>query len=272
MKIILGYISLLFGSTMGYGQTIHSIITTPYVQMGAYSKNFSDAFSFTDNPASIVSLKQAAVGVVGERRGMMEETSYYSIVFGLPLAGAGLGLQLNYFGFEDYNESQIGIAYGKSLGKFLDLGAQFNYYSVHMSGYGNAFAINFELGAMLHLSDDFQFGFHVYNPIGGKLGKQGLEKLASVYSVGAGYEVSKQVFVSAEIIKEENKEVEVNMGLQYVFAKQFFARAGILATVGNPYAGVGLLWDRFRLDMAVGYHPQLGFTPGLLLMYHFKKE
>ena len=272
MKISAGCLSLLFAPVIGYGQIIHSPITVASAPLGSYSQNFSDVFSFTNNPASIVSLKEAAVGVFGERRGMMEETSYYSMAIGLPLQGAGIGLQVNYFGFDDYNESQIGAAYGKKLGKFLDIGAQFNYYSVNMSGYGNAFAVNFELGAMLHLSDDFHFGFHLYNPIGGKLGKKGLEKLAWVYSIGAGYEASKQVFVSAEIIKEENKEVNVHVGLQYVFAKQIFARAGIMTALGSPYAGVGLRWERFRLDMTVGYHPQLGLTPGILLIYHLKKE
>ena len=115
-------------------------------------------------------------------------------------------------------------------------------------------------------------GFHVYNPIGGNFGKNTNEKLASIYNAGFGYEASSQVFISAEIIKEENRPVNVNAGLQYIFAKQFFARIGIVTESTSPYVGFGLRWKEFRLDATVSYHPQLGFTPGLLLIYQFEKK
>ncbi|HEX4374253.1 MAG TPA: hypothetical protein VHZ50_13210, partial [Puia sp.] len=74
------------------------------------------------------------------------------------------------------------------------------------------------------------------------------------------------------IIKEENKPVNVNGGLQYVFAKQFFARAGIITETTSPYFGFGLRWAAFRIDATVSYHQQLGFTPGFLIIYEFKKK
>ncbi|MBS1974938.1 MAG: hypothetical protein JST13_11345, partial [Bacteroidetes bacterium] len=218
------------------------------------------------------SYNNAAVGVYGEQRFLLKETSFYSFAFALPTSSGSFGAVANYFGYSDYNESQIGIAYGKSLGKVIAIGAQFNYYHVQMAGYGNMGAINFEIAAMFHPAEKTHLGLHAYNPLGGKLGKNSEEKLASLYNIGMGYEASKQVFVSAEIVKEENKPVNVNAAMQYIFAEQFFARAGIQTLTSSPYAGIGLLWEHFRIDIAVGYHPQLGLTPGLLLQYAFEEN
>ena len=87
-----------------------------------------------------------------------------------------------------------------------------------------------------------------------------------------GYEASEKFFVSIEIEKEENQPVNVNAGLQYKFLPQLIARTGISTNTSNVYAGVGLILKSLRLDVVAGYHPQLGVTPGLLLIYSFSKK
>ncbi len=91
-------------------------------------------------------------------------------------------------------------------------------------------------------------------------------KSASVYKLGLGYDASENFYVSTEIIKEEDREVNVTGGVQYHFMKQFFARAGVVSGTGGGFAGAGLFWKKLRLDISTGYHPQLGFSPGILLM------
>jgi hypothetical protein len=253
-------------------QIIHSPVRANYIQIGAYSNNFTDAFSFINNQAALISQKQISAGVYSERRFSLQELSNYTLAIAVPTDVGGFGLQANYFGFSDYNESQLGIAYAKKLGQLISIGVQFNYYAIHISEYGNTSAVNFETGFIIHPTEKIAIGFHVYNPVGGNFGKNINEKLASIYNIGVGYEASQQVFVSAEIIKEENKPVNVNAGLQYVFAKQFFARAGIITESTSPYFGFGLHWAAFRIDATVSYHQQLGFTPGFLIIYEFKKK
>jgi hypothetical protein len=97
-------------------------------------------------------------------------------------------VKAGYYGFSDYNESQIGLAYGRKLGSKVDVGVQFNYNAIRISSYGNSSAVNFEIGTVLHLTERLHAGVHVYNPAGGKFGKNQQEKLASVYTAGVGYE------------------------------------------------------------------------------------
>jgi hypothetical protein len=58
--------------------------------------------------------------------------------------------------------------------------------------------------------------------------------------------------------------------MQYNFDKQFFARFGIASQNGTPYGGAGVSWENFRIDVSASYHPQLGISPGLMLIVNFK--
>jgi len=247
-------------------QTVRSPVTAAYVELGAYSNRHLDVFSFRANQAALAKIKGVSAGIYGEKRFLLNELSLYNATITLGTSSGSFGLDTRYYGFSEYNESQVGLAYGRDLGSKVDLGVQFNYYNVRIAGYGNASAINFEMGAIFHLTDNLNAGLHVYNPVGGTLGKNDEEKLASVYSAGIGYDASEKFFTSIEIVKEENKPVNVNAGLQYEFLPQLLSRLGISTATSSIYFGIGFRMKSTRLDVTASCHPQLGITPGLLLL------
>ncbi len=256
-------------------QSLRYSLAQPYTGLSAYSLKQNDPLSFTGNQAALAQIKTAGFGVFGERRFMLRETAAYTLAASMPTRFGHIGIQLNYAGFKNFNEHKMGLAYARKLGKKVDVGVQFNYYGYRVPAYGNASTVNFELGMMLGLTEKLQAGLHVYNPVGGKLGKSSIpgmadEKIAAAYKLGLGYDVSEQFFISSEIIKEEDKAVAVIAGFQYRFAKQFFLKGGIISESTALYAGAGLAWKKIRLDITSGYHPRLGFSPGILLIIHFK--
>lgn len=259
-------------------QSLRYTLALPYTSLSAYSNKQNDPLSFTGNQAALAQTKNAGIGVFGERRFMLKETSVYTLAAAIPTRLGNIGVQLNYSGFKNFREQKIGLAYARKLGKLIDVGVQFNYYGYSIPDYGKASAINFEIGALFHLTDNLNAGIHVYNPVGGKLGKNSTsispdgEKIASSYKVGLGYDASDWVFISTEIIKEEGKAVNVIAGLQYQFAKQFFAKGGFISESGSAYAGAGIGWKNLRLDISSSYHPQLGFSPGILLLMRLKSK
>lgn len=259
-------------NTNSFSQTLRYSVSMPYTSLGAYTTRQMDPFGFTNNQAALAQVKTAGVGVFGERRFLLTENSVYGLAAAIPTKQGNFGLQVNYAGFKNFNEQKAGLAYARKLGKLLDLGIQFNYYSYRVPQYGNASSINFEIGAILHFTDKLNGGIHIYNPVGGKLGKLQDEKLASAYKFGMGYDASDNFYVSAEIIKEEDKPVNVNGGIQYQFLQQFFARAGFVSATGSGFAGVGVGWKNLRLDVSGSYHPDLGISPGILLVVNFKGD
>jgi len=270
-KILL-FLLLVININLLSAQSLRYSLAQPYISLSAYSVQQNDPLSFTGNQAALANTKQAGIGVFGERRFMLKETSVYTLATSLPTRLGNFGFQINYAGFKNFRENKIGLAYARKLGKLVDVGVQFNYYGYNIPAYGKASAINFEIGAMMHLTDKLNAGVHVYNPVGGKLGKNKEEKLAAAYKVGLGYDASDKFFISSEIIKEEDKRVNVIAGLQYRFAKQFFAKAGFISESGTAYAGAGVGWKNLRLDISSSYHQQLGFSPGILLIMDFKAK
>ena len=270
------YIYLLFIAIFTFvaanAQVIKRPLAASYPGPGAYSKNFSDIFSATSNQASLAQLKTAAGGVYGERRFLLEELNSYTAVVAIPTSSGVFGLQSDYFGSAAFNESQLGVSYARKITDYIDVGTKFNYYAVRIAGYQNVASVNFEAGAIVHVTGNLHAGIHVYNPAGSRLGKYEDQKLASVYRMGLGYEISEMLFVSTELVKQQSEQISVNAGLQYNLQKNIFIRTGISTLTNNSYAAVAVQLSFARIDVNSSYHPQLGFTPGLLLLFNLKKE
>lgn len=271
-KFTVLFVIIFFSAFLTQAQTLRKPIAANYTGLGAYSLHHVDIFSFTVNPASLAQLKNAAIGVYGERRFLLSELNNYTAAIGLLTNTGNFGLKAGYYGFSDYNETQIGLAYGRKLGSKVDIGVQFNYNGIRIAGYGSATAISFELGTVMHITDKLHAGVHVANPLGGKFGKDQQEKLSSVYTVGLGYDASEKFFISAEIEKEEDQPVNVNAGMQYKILPQLLARIGISTATSSVWTGLGLTIKSLRLDITTSYHPRLGITPGLLLIVPLSHE
>lgn len=243
----------------------------PYIGQGAYSYHFVDVFSGMANQAALARLPAAGGGVYAEKKFLQEKLNSYSAIVALPAKGGGWGITAHYLGSGEYTESQVGVGYGKKLGR-VDLGVQFNYAMMRAAGYGSDGTVIVEIGTLWHITEKVHAGIHVYNPSGGKYGKQEQEKMAWVYKIGGGYEASENLLVSADIIKQEDKAVNVQAGIHYALHNKFFIRAGIATATTTPWLGAGWAWKNIRADITGSYHPQLGITPGLMLLFNTHKE
>ena len=273
MRVKLVFMQILFTSFFACSQAIHRTVSIPYyVSMNAYSVHYADLFSYSSNQAALAQLDNSSAGVFSERRFLLSALNHFVAAIGLHAGHGNFGINTGYFGFGDYNETQIGLAYAKKLGSKLDIGACFNYNAIKISGYGNSSAINGEIGILLHLTDKLHAGINVFNPAGGKFGNDFNEKLATVITIGSGYEASEKFFVSTEIEKEEDLPVNVNAGIQYKILSQLFVRIAIATETSNTYFGIGFTMKSFRIDVIASYHPQLGFTPAMLLLFNFKSK
>lgn len=198
---------------------------------------------------------------------MLKALSSYSAALVLPTASGNFGLKGDYFGEQSYNESSVGLAYARALGTKAAVGVQFNYVGLKVAGYGSASTLNFDAGVIFHLTTQLNAGLHVYNPVAASWGKQGVEKLPSVYAMGLGYDVSPQVYIGAEAEKVEGRSIGVNAGLHYQIANKLITRIGVHSATSAYYFGFGVQLKSIRLDATVSLHPYLGTTPGLLLLY-----
>jgi hypothetical protein len=261
----------LNGSFM-YAQTLRTPAGACYETVCAYSELHTDVFSFTAQPAALARSKTASTGIFAERRFMLQELDQITAAMELPVRSGNFGLVLHQQGKTDFRQLQFGLAYGRRLGPKADIGARFNYHTLGITGYGNAAAIGFDIGFVLHLTEKLQAGLLAINPTGARFGKTSPEKLPSVVVAGMGYDASGKFFVRFLMEKEEGRPVNINLGFHYAYTSQWLLRFGISTVTAGIYAGLGFVLDIVRIDVVTNYHPRLGFSPGLLLVHKFKKK
>lgn len=267
--LVTGLVTIAVTRTLP-AQSFRNNTGIPYLNLSAYSARQQDAFSFSANQASLARFPSFSGGIYGERKFMLEGNDMYALALAIPSKFGGFGLLINYAGFKNFNEQKAGFAYARSLGNKASAGIQFNYYNYKIPSYNSASAISFEGGFMADISEKLRAGIHVCNPVGGRLGKTKEEKLPAVYRLGLGYDVSENFYTGIEIFKEENEPVNVTGGFQYHFKKQFFVRGGFRSDTESSFGGIGFIYRDMRIDVAASYHPQLGISPGILLLYNFK--
>lgn len=261
------FFSALFFALFAQAQISRMPVSIAYTKITAYSNRFSDAFSFAANQGALAAQKHFSAGVYSEERFSLNALRTHAAAFVLPTASGNFGVTGNYSGEQAYHESSVGLAYAKSMGSNAALGVQFNYFSVGAAGYGAASTINFDAGALFHLTPQLNAGLHVYNPVGKRWGKDGGEKLPAIYTAGLGYDVSPQVFVGMEAEKTEDQPVGLNAALHYQVAERLMARVGVQSATAVYFIGFGTKVKNLRLDVTASLHPYLGLTPGLLLLY-----
>lgn len=262
--------ALLF--TISQAQTVRAPLSAVPLFPNAYSVKEADAFSFLSNPAALAHSHSLTAGIYGERRFLLQELAFYQAALCVPANSGQFGVTGSYFGHTAHHEGQAGLAYGRKLGGVVNVGAQFNYHTIKIGGYGSASAVYVAAGALLHLHDGLQVGVQISNPTAARLGKEGEDLLPVVATAGLGYEVSPQFFVAGEVQKIIHGELSVNTGMQYRFDKRLWARAGFRSATSAYYLGLGIALKTLKLDVTASVHPQLGVTPGLQLLFITKEK
>jgi hypothetical protein len=228
-----------------------------------------DLFAAALNPAVLGNIKTVMAGVYGENRFGLKDISFYTALVAVPFEKSATGLVAKYFGSALYNESQLGLAYAKSLGKLV-LGIRFNYHMVRIPAYGSDAAVTAELGCSWQMNEKLSAAIVFSNPAGGKFGANKTERIASVYSAGVCYSISSQLSLMGSVVKEEQRAAAVTVVIQYFPSAAVFGRVGINTRQAMPFVFLGWKWQQLRIGIYGSFQVKLGFTPGLMLIYERK--
>ena len=239
-------------------------------RLTSYSINFVNAFAVSLHPAAAVQLKRFEVGLQVERKFMLAELDQYSICGGVPIKLGALGIELHHIGYEEFHRQEVALAFARSLGK-IDLGIQFNYEQSIARGYDPFNSVCSELSSTWHISEKLHSGFDARISFpNNKLPDQRSTSIS--YAFGLGYEISSFVLVGFSVSADDDQTASVSPGIQYRFADQFFVSISISSQPTEIYFAGGWKWNSLRIEASTSYHFQLGFTPGLLLLFQPEKK
>ena len=236
--------------------------------MGNASVTFTDINSAFSNQAGLAFLEELSFTAYGERRFLAEGLNSFLFAAAYPIDKIGtVGLTINYFGFNAYNEQKIGLSYARKLAKNFSLGAQFDYLATRIPDYGTAASFTFEIGMLAQLSKQVTLAAHTYNPINSKVA--GLDRLPNLVKIGVGYSPSDKVTLTGELEKDiYNFPLVGKIGVEYRPMKALAIRAGFAANQPTMASfGLGLYLQGLRIDVASSYHQILGLTPSVSISY-----
>ena len=239
--------------------------------MGYSSVAFTGINSAFSNPAGLSDLETFEAALFAQQRFLIGDLSDFSMAAAIPTSSGVLGLSLQYFGVEAYNEQKIGLVYARPLMEKLSIGAQIDFLNTRIPEYGNAGLLTFGLGFRSQISEKFSIGGHLYSPVRVALTEE--EDLPSILTLGIFYQASKQLGITAEVVKHLDYEISVRAGIEYMISKVLFLRVGTMTEPSQVTFGLGLaLENGLKIDIASAYHSTLGISPGIGIRYAAPKK
>ncbi len=232
----------------------------------------TDFWSATNNQAALGYNKSYGTGFYYENSYLAKELSLNSLALVVPTSKGSFVLDLNYFGYSQYNESKIGLGYGMALSEKFAVGVQMDYLRTYIGGdYGSVNIFTFEVGIMSKITDEVTLGAHIFNPIQAKLNDYDNERISALMKLGLEWKLSENFIALAEVQSDIDSELAIIGGLEYRIKKILYTRIGV-GTGPNMFSfGVGLNYKNFKLDFSSSLHQLLGYSPQVSLFYQFNK-
>lgn len=240
--------------------------------MGKASVSLTDFWAIQNNPAGIAGLQQATVGLAYENRYMMKELALKSAAIAIPTQFGVLGASFNQFGYHQYNENKLGLAYARAFGPSLRIGLQLDYLSSRFAeGYEGKDNVTFELGVQTQVNRKLAVGAYIFNPVRARLSNYTDERIPVVMRFGVSYLFTPKLLGVAEIEKNSEFDPDIRMGLEFQVTETFYTRAGLAVNPGLLTFGSGLHFAGMRFDLAASLHQRLGASVQAGIVYSFGK-
>lgn len=256
-------LALVLASTLTFANNDKTTLGARSAALGNASVTFSDVYATFSNQAGLANLDSMSFGVFAENRFLLTDLNLYALAFALPTKSGTFGIGASYFGNGGYNETKIGLAYGRKLFESLSIGAEFDFLALAIEDNGSKATFTFGLGIQYQINSLIAVGGHIYNPIRQNLTDQSVDKLPAILKIGLAFTPSEKAMFALEAEHNMDKNTMFKAGFEYQVVEKLYLRAGFNT---NPTAftfGVGLHLKSFDIDIAGGFHPVLGYSPAM---------
>lgn len=239
--------------------------------MGNAAVALTDLWAVHHNQAGLASITSFQVGFHHENRFLVPEFGLQALALAMPARPGTIALSYTYFGFNNYNESKLGLAFGRMFGERISAGVQVNYlYTYIADDYGETGNLTVEGGFIAEPVDGLFIGAHIYNPTGTKIKTYYDEPVPLIVRLGiAGY-LGERILASVEAVKETDHDAVYRAGVEMGVLGSLFLRTGITSDPVQSSFGIGYVYGGLAADLAFTNHQALGLTPHFSLSYTFR--
>ncbi len=266
-EMIVGYALLFYLN--GSGQVYHELPSSGLNTTGTYSLRYTNAFSFSGNPACLGGINHWLFGVLTGNYWLLEGLNHYAFAASFPLAGSGGGMIFQQSGDELFKEQSLEGAYGKQLGK-IDIGIVFDWLRDQAAGYGSVHFFSAGVGLRYRVNEKLIVGWAFGLPFSGNSGKTNSEKSPQYFRMGFGYLVENDLLLSLQIEKQSGQPADFFGNIEYRYGDHFIFSAGIHGANGSIIFKTGWKKNLLCIQICLVYEPVLGVSPGFMMLWETK--
>lgn len=238
--------------------------------LGEASVALHDVYAAHNNQAGLAWLSNTTIGLHAENSFLLKGISVAGMAFALPVFSGTFGCSATYFGMPAYNETKIGIGFGKKFTSRFAAGIQFNWQRINIPGYGQYGFLGLEGGLQYKIGEHLMAGVHIYDLL--RLSPEDFgEKVSTQIKFGIAWEADEKLMIITEIEKGLVYNAAFRFGLEYSPTKDLFIRVGMSVADREFSLGAGYRFGSFTCNFAAANHPYLGFTPKAGIQYEFGK-
>jgi len=229
----------------------------------------ADIWSAYNNQAGLLGTQGLSAGVYYENLFFVDGLGQQGIVLAQRLDNKAIAVNMSSFGLSGYRDDRYGIAYAMQLGEKLDMGVQLNYHQTRIAfqEYGNTSSVTAEIGLISHITEDFDLGFHLFNPWQAQLNEFEDERIPTVMGLGGSYTISDRLTLMSEVAKDIERPAVVRGGIEYNVMDKVSLRAGLSSEPILSSFGAGMEFGALTVDLAASYHRTLGYSTQIALSY-----
>ena len=238
---------------------------------GNCSVSLGDFWSIQNNPAGMANYPFISGGFSYENRFLLKELSFYNMAAIMPLKIGTFGLSYSRFGFENYNENKIGVAYARAFGPHLKIGLKLDYLIFKFSkNYSKRRNATFELGLQSDIIDNLCVGVYIFNPINVKMKTLHNQRVPVVFRFGFSYKITNDFLAVSEVEYDSDKKMNYRIGLEYNTLKDFYIRVGVYTNPATACFGVGYTLHKFVIDVSASMNQFTGISFQTSLIFNIK--
>ena len=169
------------------------------------------------------------------------------------------GMVIDHFGYDLYNETSVGLAFGMNVNEWIAFGATTHLNRLAIQGYGTSARFVLDAGGIASVAEDVRLGWCWKNITQSTVGVQS-EQLPQIFSMGVCYEITEHSRLAAELEKDIRYPIIKKFGYEQQFFDVLYVRLGISDNPDKFSCGFGITVAKCEFSYAGYSHPQLGWT------------
>ncbi len=238
---------------------------------GAYTAISDDVEGLWWNPAGLRLADSVQVDTSYTALYGMSDLALINAAAVMPTLSLGTwGFGYSSFGFSDYRETDLRLAFSAGLADGIYLGTNLKSNSVSIEGVDDTgMAFGLDLGILANINENLRMGMSGYNINRPKMASNPVEYLQQRYKFGIYATPIEGVAASLDLHKVPDNDWEHRLGLEFPISTNLTLRTGIQSRPARFSMGFGFRTGIFNLNYSFRNHQDLDFQHEFALQTRF---